>query len=60
MNIIFYIEEKLMTLMKNLLPTMRIFLFFLTFLLITSCGNRKNESRGTGWSINSKKRGISV
>ncbi|MAU89158.1 MAG: gliding motility lipoprotein GldJ [Flavobacteriaceae bacterium] len=51
-------EEKLMTLMKNLLPTMRIFLFFLTFLLITSCGNRKNESRGTGWSINSKKGGF--
>ena len=58
MNSIFYIEEKLMTLMKNLLPTMRIFLFFLTFLLITSCGNRKNESRGTGWSINSKKGGF--
>ena len=58
MKRIFYIEEKLMTLMKNLLPTMRIFLFFLTFLLITSCGNRKNESRGTGWSINSKKGGF--
>ena len=58
MKSIFYIEEKLMTLMKNLLPTMRIFLFFLTFLLITSCGNRKNESRGTGWSINSKKGGF--
>ncbi|MEC7869660.1 MAG: gliding motility lipoprotein GldJ, partial [Bacteroidota bacterium] len=37
---------------------MRIILFFLTFLLITSCGNRKNESRGTGWSINSKKGGF--
>ena len=58
MKSIFYIEEKLMTLMKNLLPTMRIFLFFLTFLLIISCGNRKNESRGTGWSINSKKGGF--
>ena len=58
MKSIFYIEEKLTTLMKNLLPTMRIFLFFLTFLLITSCGNRKNESRGTGWSINSKKGGF--
>ena len=58
MKSIFYIEEKLVTLMKNLLPTMRIFLFFLTFLLITSCGNRKNESRGTGWSINSKKGGF--
>tara|TARA_B000000557_G_C20801805_1_gene455883 strand:- start:425 stop:2155 length:1731 start_codon:yes stop_codon:yes gene_type:complete len=58
MKRIFYIEEKLITLMKNLLPTMRIFLFFLTFLLITSCGNRKNESRGTGWSINSKKGGF--
>ena len=58
MKSIFYIEEKLMTLMKNLLPTMRIFLFFLTLLIITSCGNRKNESRGTGWSINSKKGGF--
>ena len=58
MKSIFYIEEKLMTLMKNLLPTMRIFLFFLTLLVIASCGNRKNESRGTGWSINSKKGGF--
>ena len=58
MKSIFYIEEKLMTLMKNLLPSMRIFPFFLTLLLITSCGNRKNESRGTGWSINSKKGGF--
>ena len=58
MKSIFYIEEKLMTLMKNLLPTMRIFLFFITLLVIASCGNRKNESRGTGWSINSKKGGF--
>ena len=58
MKSIFYIEEKLMTLMKNLLPTMRIFLFFMTLLVIASCGNRKNESRGTGWSINSKKGGF--
>ena len=58
MKSIFYIEEKLMPLMKNPLPDIRIFIFFLTFLIAIGCGNRKNESRGTGWSINSKKGGF--
>tara|TARA_B100000963_G_scaffold143275_1_gene124723 strand:- start:8343 stop:10073 length:1731 start_codon:yes stop_codon:yes gene_type:complete len=58
MKSIFCSEEKPMTLMKNLLPNMRNFLILLSFLIISSCGNRKNESRGTGWSINSKKGGF--
>ena len=44
---------------------MRINLLFINFtlivftaLIITSCGNNRNESRATGWGINSKKGGF--